>query len=103
MKYEKCTRDALKVSAQLGVLEMLRAGITTVGEVMDVGTGLGGHAGVRPSGRRLSGSLWTGRSDGARSIAGASGEGGGSPQAGDVNPAGWPVAPCAIHRFKEAL
>ena len=39
MKYQRCTPDALKVSAQLGVLEMLRAGITTVGEVMDVGTG----------------------------------------------------------------
>ena len=39
LKYQKCTRDALKVSAQLGAMEMLRAGITTVGEVMDVGTG----------------------------------------------------------------
>jgi aminodeoxyfutalosine deaminase len=39
MKYQMCTRDALKVSAQLGAIEMLRAGITTVGEVMDVETG----------------------------------------------------------------
>jgi cytosine/adenosine deaminase-related metal-dependent hydrolase len=39
LKYQNCTQEALKVSAQLGVLEMLRAGITTVGEVMDVGTG----------------------------------------------------------------
>ena len=39
LKYQKCTRDALKVSAQLGATEMLRAGVTTVGEVMDAGTG----------------------------------------------------------------
>jgi aminodeoxyfutalosine deaminase len=39
MKYQMCTRDALKVSAQLGAIEMLSAGITTVGEVMDVETG----------------------------------------------------------------
>jgi len=39
MKYQMCTRDALKVSAQLGAIEMLRTGITTVGEVMDVETG----------------------------------------------------------------
>jgi cytosine/adenosine deaminase-related metal-dependent hydrolase len=38
-KYQSLTRDALKVSAQLGALEMLRAGVTTVAEVMDVGAG----------------------------------------------------------------
>ena len=38
-KYLQCTRHALKVSAQLGAMEMLRAGVTTVGEVMDVPTG----------------------------------------------------------------
>jgi cytosine/adenosine deaminase-related metal-dependent hydrolase len=39
MKYEICTRDELKVSARLGVVQMLRAGVTTVGEVMDFPTG----------------------------------------------------------------
>lgn len=39
MKYDRCTRDALKASAQLGAVQMLRAGVTAVGEVMDVGTG----------------------------------------------------------------
>ena len=39
MKYQMCTRDALKASARLGAAETLRAGVTTVGEVMDVGTG----------------------------------------------------------------
>lgn len=39
LKYERCTRDALKVSARVGVIDMLRAGITAVGEVMDLGTG----------------------------------------------------------------
>jgi 5-methylthioadenosine/S-adenosylhomocysteine deaminase len=39
MKYQMCTRDALKASARLGAAEMLRAGVTSVGEVMDVGTG----------------------------------------------------------------
>lgn len=38
-KYQLLTRDDLKVSAQLGAIEMLRAGVTTVAEVMDVGTG----------------------------------------------------------------
>jgi 5-methylthioadenosine/S-adenosylhomocysteine deaminase len=39
MKYEQCTPEALKLSAQLGAIKMLRAGITTVGEVMDTGAG----------------------------------------------------------------
>jgi cytosine/adenosine deaminase-related metal-dependent hydrolase len=39
IKYQILTRDDLKVSAQLGAIEMLRAGVTTVAEVMDVGTG----------------------------------------------------------------
>jgi 5-methylthioadenosine/S-adenosylhomocysteine deaminase len=39
IKYQVLTRDDLKVSAQLGAIEMLRAGVTTVAEVMDVGTG----------------------------------------------------------------
>jgi aminodeoxyfutalosine deaminase len=39
IKYQILTRDDLKVSAQLGAIEMLRAGVTTVGEVMDLGTG----------------------------------------------------------------
>lgn len=38
-KYQLLTRDDLKVSAQLGAIEMLRAGVTAVAEVMDVGTG----------------------------------------------------------------
>jgi len=39
LKYQKCTPRTLKVSAQLGAAEMLKCGITTVGEVMDIGTG----------------------------------------------------------------
>jgi 5-methylthioadenosine/S-adenosylhomocysteine deaminase len=39
MKYEMCTQDALRASARLGAVEMLRAGVTTVGEVMDVPVG----------------------------------------------------------------
>jgi|KBSMisStaDraftv2_1062788.scaffolds.fasta_scaffold03605_2 5-methylthioadenosine/S-adenosylhomocysteine deaminase len=39
IKYQILTRDDLKLSAQLGAIEMLRAGVTTVAEVMDVGTG----------------------------------------------------------------
>jgi cytosine/adenosine deaminase-related metal-dependent hydrolase len=39
MKYEMCTQDALRASARLGAAEMLRAGVTTVGEVMDIPTG----------------------------------------------------------------
>ena len=39
IKYQILTRVDLKVSAQLGAIEMLRAGVTTVAEVMDVGTG----------------------------------------------------------------
>src|SRR5205814_4429784 len=38
-KYRLLTRDDLQISAQLGAIEMLRAGVTTVAEVMDVGTG----------------------------------------------------------------
>jgi len=39
IKYQILTPDDLKLSAQLGAIEMLRAGVTTVAEVMDVGTG----------------------------------------------------------------
>jgi 5-methylthioadenosine/S-adenosylhomocysteine deaminase len=39
IKYEQCTPEALRLSAQLGAIDMLRAGVTTVGEVMDVGAG----------------------------------------------------------------
>jgi len=39
IKYQVLTRDDLKLSAQLGAIEMLRAGVTTAAEVMDVGTG----------------------------------------------------------------
>ncbi|HZI50532.1 MAG TPA: amidohydrolase family protein [Terriglobia bacterium] len=39
MKYQECTPDMLRASARLGAAEMLKAGITAVGEVMDVGTG----------------------------------------------------------------
>jgi 5-methylthioadenosine/S-adenosylhomocysteine deaminase len=39
LKYQKCTPRTLEVSAQLGAVEMLESGITTVGEVMDIGTG----------------------------------------------------------------
>ena len=38
-KYEFLSREDLLVSARLGALESLQAGITTLGEVMDVGTG----------------------------------------------------------------
>lgn len=38
-KYQRLDRAAMKVSAQLGALEMLAAGVTAVGEVMDIGTG----------------------------------------------------------------
>jgi cytosine/adenosine deaminase-related metal-dependent hydrolase len=39
IKYSRCSHDALKMSAQLGAMEMLKAGVTCVGEVMDAGTG----------------------------------------------------------------
>jgi 5-methylthioadenosine/S-adenosylhomocysteine deaminase len=39
IKYQRCTRDAFVASAQLGAAQMLRAGVTAVGEVMDIGTG----------------------------------------------------------------
>ena len=39
IKYQLLSREDLKLSAQLGAIEMLRAGVTTVAEVMDVGTG----------------------------------------------------------------
>jgi cytosine/adenosine deaminase-related metal-dependent hydrolase len=39
IKYHVLTRDDLKLSAQLGAIEMLQAGVTTIAEVMDVGTG----------------------------------------------------------------
>jgi cytosine/adenosine deaminase-related metal-dependent hydrolase len=38
-KYQALSPEAFKVSAQLGAMEMLRAGITTVAEVMDMGAG----------------------------------------------------------------
>ena len=38
-KYECLDRDDLAVSARLGALECLEAGVTCVGEVMDIGTG----------------------------------------------------------------
>lgn len=38
-KYESLSRGEMLVSAQLGAVEMLRAGVTCVGEVMDLGTG----------------------------------------------------------------
>ena len=38
-KYQILTRDALKLSALLGAMEMIRAGVTTIGEVMDLGVG----------------------------------------------------------------
>jgi 5-methylthioadenosine/S-adenosylhomocysteine deaminase len=37
-KYQVLSRPDLLVSAQLGAIEMLRAGVTCVGEVMDLGT-----------------------------------------------------------------
>jgi 5-methylthioadenosine/S-adenosylhomocysteine deaminase len=39
IKYGQCTPEALKRSAQVGAIEMLRAGVTAVGEVMDTGAG----------------------------------------------------------------
>ena len=39
IKYGHCTPDVLKMSAQLGAMEMLKTGVTAVGEVMDAGTG----------------------------------------------------------------
>ena len=39
MKYHLCTREDFEASARLGAMEMLQAGITTLGEVMDIGTG----------------------------------------------------------------
>ena len=38
-KYEHLGRDDLLVSARLGAMECLAAGVTCVGEVMDIGTG----------------------------------------------------------------
>jgi aminodeoxyfutalosine deaminase len=38
-KYESLSRGEMLISAQLGAVEMLRAGVTCVGEVMDLGTG----------------------------------------------------------------
>jgi 5-methylthioadenosine/S-adenosylhomocysteine deaminase len=37
-KYEQLTRDDILASARLGCVEMLRAGVTCLGEVMDLGT-----------------------------------------------------------------
>jgi 5-methylthioadenosine/S-adenosylhomocysteine deaminase len=37
-KYDMLTREDMLVSAQLGAVEMLRAGVTCLGEVMDLGT-----------------------------------------------------------------
>ena len=39
IKYQRCTRDAFAVSARLGAAQMVRAGVTAIGEVMDIGTG----------------------------------------------------------------
>jgi 5-methylthioadenosine/S-adenosylhomocysteine deaminase len=39
-KYELLSRDEMLASAQLGAVEMTRAGVTCLGEVMDLGTGL---------------------------------------------------------------
>ena len=38
-KYQSLSRDDMLLSAQFGAVEMLRAGVTCVGEVMDLGTG----------------------------------------------------------------
>jgi len=38
-KYRQLNRDEMLLSARLGVLEMLAAGVTCIGEVMDLGTG----------------------------------------------------------------
>jgi aminodeoxyfutalosine deaminase len=37
-KYQQLSRDEMLASARLGCLEMVRAGVTCVGEVMDLGT-----------------------------------------------------------------
>src|SRR5262249_43515570 len=37
-KYQQLTRDDLLASARLGCVEMIRAGVTCLGEVMDLGT-----------------------------------------------------------------
>ena len=37
-KYQQLTRDEMLASARLGCVEMLRAGVTCLGEVMDLGT-----------------------------------------------------------------
>ena len=37
-KYQQLSRDEMLLSARLGAVEMLRAGVTCVGEVMDIGT-----------------------------------------------------------------
>lgn len=37
-KYQQLSRDDMLVSARLGAIEMLHAGVTCVGEVMDLGT-----------------------------------------------------------------
>ena len=39
IKYQRCAPEAFKVSARLGAAQMIRAGVTAVGEVMDIGTG----------------------------------------------------------------
>jgi len=39
IKYGALTSEALKLSARLGAIEMLQAGVTAVGEVMDTGAG----------------------------------------------------------------
>lgn len=38
-KYQELTRDEMLLSARLGAIEMLAAGVTCIGEVMDLGTG----------------------------------------------------------------
>lgn len=38
-KYQVLSRGDLLLSAQIGTIEMIRAGVTCVGEVMDIGTG----------------------------------------------------------------
>lgn len=42
IKYGSLSADAIQASARLGAIEMLKSGVTTVGEVMD--TGAGWHA-----------------------------------------------------------
>ena len=37
-KYQQLTRDEMLLSARLGCMEMIRAGVTCLGEVMDLGT-----------------------------------------------------------------